>query len=167
MKRSQLMARVRQQGTGPEVNLRRELWSTGLRYRVNVSVECIRPDIVFRSARVAVFVDGCFWHGCPDHYTKPKTNPTFWARKLNANVERDIRQTAALESAGWRVLRFWEHEVKESRFKVACDVWSAVQDPLWRQDDSLRVIVTDAVADKIGDSTARLELVPLRPQLAS
>jgi DNA mismatch endonuclease (patch repair protein) len=73
-----------------------------------------RPDVVFQRARLAVFIDGCFWHGCPPHYVRPRSNASFWADKLSTNVERDRRQTIGLEESGWRVLRFWEHEVFEA-----------------------------------------------------
>lgn len=69
-----------------------------------------RPDIVFTRHKLAVFVDGCFWHSCPEHATMPKANREWWEAKLTANVERDRRHTAELEEAGWTVLRFWEHE---------------------------------------------------------
>ena len=71
----------------------------------------VRPDFVFRQARLALFVDGCFWHGCPKHETKPKNNRTFWRRKLSANKNRDTLVTRTLRRAGWRVLRIWEHEL--------------------------------------------------------
>ncbi len=70
----------------------------------------MRPDIVFVSARVAVYVDGCFWHECPEHGSAPKANREWWAEKLRANVERDRRHDAALRAAGWEVIRIWEHE---------------------------------------------------------
>jgi len=69
-----------------------------------------RPDIVFPRARIAVYVDGCFWHRCPEHGTSPKANADYWVPKLLANVERDRRTTASLTAEGWTVLRFWEHE---------------------------------------------------------
>jgi len=71
----------------------------------------VRPDFVFLKSRTAVFVDGCFWHGCPKHATKPKNNRAFWHRKLSANKTRDQLVTRTLRRAGWRVLRVWEHEL--------------------------------------------------------
>ena len=71
----------------------------------------VRPDFVFRQARLAVFVDGCFWHGCPKHATKPKNNRAFWHRKLAANKDRDRLVIQTLRRAGWRVLRIWEHDL--------------------------------------------------------
>jgi DNA mismatch endonuclease, patch repair protein len=73
----------------------------------------VRPDFVFGTARLALFVDGCFWHGCPLHATKPAQNAEFWERKLSSNVERDAVHTRALEAAGWTVLRVWEHELRQ------------------------------------------------------
>lgn len=100
--------------TNPERLVRSSLHRHGLRFRKNqvLAVDDIRvtADIVFRSERVAVFIDGCFWHGCPEHGRAPKTNPTYWTAKLARNVERDARNTALLRAAGWTVLRHWEHE---------------------------------------------------------
>jgi len=93
--------------------LRRELHRIGLRYRVNRPVlpgVRRRADVVFTPARVAVFVDGCFWHGCPSHGTRPKANADWWAAKLAGNVARDRDTDARLDAAGWRVVRVWEHE---------------------------------------------------------
>ena len=73
----------------------------------------VRPDFVFHRQRLAVFVDGCFWHGCPQHGTRPKGNAAFWRRKFAANIARDRRVNRALRRAGWRVLRIWEHELKQ------------------------------------------------------
>lgn len=83
-------------------------------------------DIAFRGARVAVFIDGCFWHGCPEHYTGPKLNAFFWAEKVQRNRSRDRDTETALIAAGWRVLRFWEHEAPE---KVAAVVLDALARP--------------------------------------
>lgn len=100
----------RSQHTRPEVLLRQALWRAGLRYRLHTRTPVGRPDIVFPRQQVAIFIDGCFWHGCPEHYVRPRSRPEFWAAKLQANFERDHRQTRDLEAQGWQVLRFWEHE---------------------------------------------------------
>lgn len=105
----------RRTGTRPEVALRSALHARGLRFRKDHRLPvgegvAVRPDIVFTAARVAVFVDGCFWHSCPEHATTPKRNAEFWRQKLTRNVQRDQRDTAALEAAGWTVMRVWEHE---------------------------------------------------------
>ena len=111
--RSQIMARVRRSGTEPELLLRRKLWSMGRRYRLRMKLPG-SPDLVFVSARLAVFVDGCFWHGCPVHHTLPAANRGFWLRKVTRNQERDRRVDEELAALGWRVLRIWEHEVREA-----------------------------------------------------
>jgi DNA mismatch endonuclease (patch repair protein) len=99
--------------TSTEIAVRRELHARGLRYRVDFAPLPglrRRADVVFTRARVAVFIDGCFWHGCPIHGTAPKRNADYWGPKLAANVARDQDTDRRLADAGWRVLRFWEHE---------------------------------------------------------
>ncbi len=103
----------RSRDTGPELALRRQLHARGLRYRVDAVVEPdvrSRADLVFRSARVVVFVDGCFWHRCPVHATTPRANAAFWEAKFRRNVARDRRIDAELAARGWTVVRVWEHE---------------------------------------------------------
>lgn len=104
----------RRKDTSPELAVRRRLHSAGLRYRVDYSADATdrrrRADIVFTRARVAVFIDGCFWHGCPDHFIAPRRNSDYWGPKIARNIERDRSSTARLQDAGWQVLRFWEHE---------------------------------------------------------
>lgn len=106
------MKRVKQKDTSAELALRIGLYRRGFRYRVHHKIEGIMVDVVFLSAKVAVFVDGCFWHGCPLHATFPKSNESYWLPKLAANKERDVRQTEKLEHAGWVVIRVWEHECR-------------------------------------------------------
>jgi DNA mismatch endonuclease (patch repair protein) len=99
--------------TSPELAVRRLVHATGLRYRVNARpVPGLRrtADLVFRPTRVAVFIDGCFWHGCPKHGSVPKTNVEFWSAKINGNRRRDRETGRHLRREGWLVLRFWEHE---------------------------------------------------------
>ena len=104
------MARVRSKDTRPELVLRRALWRSGFRYRLHAKLPG-SPDIVFGGARVAVFVDGCFWHKCPHHYTAPARNADFWHEKVEKNVARDRAADRRLCAAGWLVLRIWEHEI--------------------------------------------------------
>lgn len=112
--------------TKPELAIRRELHRRGFRFRLDARVsKSIRskPDIVFNGAKVAVFVDGCFWHRCPDYGTLPKNNHQWWAEKLCASTERDTRTTATLKAEGWKVIRIWEHEpVNEAVERVAAAV---------------------------------------------
>ncbi|MCE9635630.1 MAG: very short patch repair endonuclease [Planctomycetes bacterium] len=107
------MRRVRREDTAPEVALRRALHRAGVRFRLHAAGLPGRPDIVLVKARVAVFVDGCFWHGCPEHFVQPKTNSTFWLEKVQTNQERDRRVDGVLRAAGWSVVRVWEHEDPE------------------------------------------------------
>jgi len=99
--------------TRPEIALRSALHRCGFRFRkdlpIRISDGPVRPDIVFPKARVAVFVDGCFWHCCPEHGSRPATNRDYWEPKLDKNVARDEKVNAGLKEAGWTVLRFWEH----------------------------------------------------------
>jgi DNA mismatch endonuclease (patch repair protein) len=103
--------------TKPEVRVRSGLHRAGLRFRKNLMIRLpersVRPDIVFTRAKLAVFIDGCFWHQCPEHGNVPRTNVDYWVPKLRRNVERDRATDAALEVAGWHVIRAWEHEPVE------------------------------------------------------
>ncbi|WP_020579902.1 very short patch repair endonuclease [Actinopolymorpha alba] len=100
--------------TKPEVALRRELHRRGLRFRVNHPGLPGRPDVAFTRVKVAVFVDGCFWHRCPTHGTLPRNNREWWLAKLDRNVARDRAKDAALADLGWTVLHVWEHEMPET-----------------------------------------------------
>ena len=113
------MSRIRGRDTGPELKLRRSVWALGVRYRLQYRIGRTRPDMVFVGAKLAVFVDGCFWHGCPQHSTMPKNNRDFWEQKLRRNRERDVENTQWLETQGWRVLRLWEHEIEASSLDCA------------------------------------------------
>ena len=103
--------------TKPELVIRQLLHAEGFRYRVNIRpVPEIRrtADIVFTRAKVAVFIDGCFWHGCPAHYQRPVSNRGYWDEKVLRNRARDVETSSVLADKGWKVLRFWEHEVVEA-----------------------------------------------------
>jgi DNA mismatch endonuclease, patch repair protein len=113
--RSANMRANRRVNTKPELALRRALHALGYRYRKDHRLDLaagvrVRPDIVFTARKVAVFVDGCFWHCCPEHGTQPASNTWYWEPKLARNVERDRAADSALAGAGWTVVRFWEHE---------------------------------------------------------
>lgn len=121
------MSRQKSRDTGIEMALRKALHSAGLRYRVHRRpVKGVRreADLVFGPARVAVFVDGCFWHGCPEHATWPRSNAEFWRVKIETNRERDADTDVRLHEAGWLPLRIWEHETVEI---AAARVISAVR----------------------------------------
>lgn len=105
----------RRRDTGPELALRSALHAAGLRYRCDLRVDLpdgrrVRPDIVFTRKRIAIFVDGCFWHSCPEHGRMPAANTAYWSPKLERTQERDRDNTHALEAAGWTVIRLWEHQ---------------------------------------------------------
>ncbi|MEV8630658.1 very short patch repair endonuclease [Streptosporangium sp. NPDC051023] len=112
--RSRNMQANRRANTKPEVVLRSALHRLGYRYRKDFRLDLesvkVKPDIVFTARKVAVFVDGCFWHVCPEHGRQPTTNEWYWTPKLRRNMERDQTVNAALEAAGWQVVRLWEHE---------------------------------------------------------
>jgi len=120
------MQAARPRDTAPEKALRSSLHNRGLRFRVDQKIikELNRKaDIVFRSAKVAVFVDGCFWHGCPVHGTQAKANAEFWKNKIKHNQARDLDTNVQLKKAGWSVVRVWEHEALE---KVSQKIYSIV-----------------------------------------
>jgi DNA mismatch endonuclease, patch repair protein len=108
--------------TTPERLLRRALFKVGVRFRLDVqpvpSLRC-KADIVFRAQRVCIFVDGCFWHGCPRHFKCPKTNGPWWEEKIKANRVRDVRQAKLLKKHGWKVVRVWEHDLKPEQISSA------------------------------------------------
>lgn len=119
------MRRQRRRDTAPEIVLRSALHRSGLRFRVDYPLAGLRrrADLAFPTERVAVFVDGCFWHGCPEHGTAPKANAAWWRDKIAANVARDRETVVRLEEAGWLVVRVWEHEaVNHSAPRVASAV---------------------------------------------
>jgi len=110
------MSRQARRDTAPEVAVRKLLHASGYRYRLNERVPGMARrtiDITFTRAKVAVFLDGCFWHGCPEHATQPKSNAGWWRQKLDRNMARDVETTEHLTAAGWTVLRFWEHEAPD------------------------------------------------------
>jgi DNA mismatch endonuclease (patch repair protein) len=107
------MSRFPRRDTVPEVAVRRLLHARGLRYRVNVPVPGLPRrtiDVAFTRLKIAVFIDGCYWHGCPDHGRMPRSNREWWTEKLRRNKARDIQTASHLEGLGWAVLRFWAHE---------------------------------------------------------
>ena len=130
--------------TKPELAVRRLVHAGGLRFRVDFAPlpdqRRLRADLVFTRAKVAVFMDGCFWHGCPEHHTLAKRNAEFWAAKVAGNRARDERVNLMLAEAGWTVLRFWEHE-----------------DPNWAADriaDSVRARVIPRTRDSVAPASS-------------
>jgi DNA mismatch endonuclease, patch repair protein len=106
------MSRIHGKDTGPEVKIRKMLFARGIRgYRIHYDLPG-KPDIVFVNKKIAIFIDGCFWHKCPDCFQEPDTRKEFWMKKIGSNVERDEKNTRQLTDDGWTVLRFWEHEIR-------------------------------------------------------
>jgi DNA mismatch endonuclease, patch repair protein len=132
--RSANMRANRRSDTGPEMALRRALHRRGYRYRKDYRLDLamgarVRPDIAFTARRVAVFVDGCFWHACPEHGSRPAANTWYWEPKLKRNVERDRAADAALAAAGWQVVRVWEHESVEAALSAVTEALRRSGDP--------------------------------------
>ena len=125
-RRSRLMSRVRSKDTGIELAVRRAVHARGLRYRKNVRRLPGTPDLVFSGPKVAIFVDGDFWHGW-DFASKRQKLPRYWVDKIDANRRRDIRNTAELQESGWLVLRFWGHEVLQDVEAVADQIEESVR----------------------------------------
>lgn len=112
-----VMRANKRSGTQPELRIRKLVHASGLRYRIDTKPEKDlnrRADIVFRQAKVAVFIHGCFWHGCPRHFKSPKTNKRFWETKIERNIQRDKETRNILRKRGWRVIEIWEHQSSES-----------------------------------------------------
>jgi DNA mismatch endonuclease (patch repair protein) len=123
--RSRIMGRIRGKNTKPELRLRRALHSQGVRYRVHDRSVPGTPDISHKGARVAVFVDGCFWHGCPEHYSRPKSRQEFWDGKLAYN--HDLRARVKSRLAGWKVVELWECQVAGNASAAASKVAKAMK----------------------------------------
>jgi len=123
--RSEIMSRVKNKDSEAERALRSALHAEGLRFRLHRRIEGVTVDIVFLGPKVVVFVDGCFWHGCPKHATFPKSNQDYWLPKLAENKERDKRQSKRLREAGWNVIRVWEHDCSPPAPRVVARIADA------------------------------------------
>ncbi len=121
------MAGLKRKDTGPELELRRALHKNGLRFRLHRRDLPGRPDIVFASIRLAIFVDGCFWHGCPEHRVKPKSNTQFWEAKIVENQQRDRRNDLKLTDMGWTVMHIWEHEDPKEVAQRVLELWQKIK----------------------------------------
>ena len=138
-KRSEVMSRIRSRGNKDTelalIRVFRAHGITGWRKQQEVRIQKsevrilkVRPDFVFPKLRLAVFVDGCFWHGCPQHATKPRTNAAFWRKKFAANRARDVLVTRTLRRNGWRVLRIWEHELaRKHEARLVARIWRVLE----------------------------------------
>ena len=158
----------RRSDTKPELALRRALHRRGYRfrkdYRLDLEGARVRPDIAFTARRVAVFVDGCFWHACPDHGSKPAANVWYWEPKLRRNVERDRAADAALAAAGWDVVRIWEHAPLEAA--VMAVLAALASRPPAVPPRGVPAASTEIVAQVARGNGAATEAEVARPELA-
>ncbi len=126
--RSRCMSNIKEKNTGPELLLRKALWKYGCRYQLKNKQKIPgRPDLIFSSAKVVVFIDGCFWHNCPIHGHTPKTNLEYWENKLERNRQRAEFVNEKLAEMGWLVLRFWEHEIEDDLALVVQKIAMAIK----------------------------------------
>ena len=128
--RSKIMSKIRGKDTKPEIFLRKVLFRSGYRYSLKhrFKENNFRPDIVMVSRKICIFVDGCFWHGCPRCYKEPKSNRDYWVPKINRNIERDKEQNEYLKRNGWKVIRVWEHDLKENPTKTMIHVIREIEE---------------------------------------
>jgi DNA mismatch endonuclease (patch repair protein) len=116
------MSRIKGKNTGPEVKLRKLLYSSGIRgYRLHYNLPG-KPDLTFIGKKTVIFIDGCFWHKCPECFQEPATRRDFWMKKILSNVERDKKVDKQLKSDGWKVIRIWEHEIRKDPESVAAGI---------------------------------------------
>tara|TARA_Y100000590_G_scaffold397840_1_gene479655 strand:+ start:1079 stop:1483 length:405 start_codon:yes stop_codon:yes gene_type:complete len=123
--RSYVMSRIRGTRTKPELEIKSMLDGRKLRYQPKGIPE--RPDFASKKLKLAVFIDGCFWHGCPTCYREPKSNKKFWREKIERNRNRDKTVNRSLRKNGWKVIRFWEHDVRKNRTRVAERIHRAIE----------------------------------------
>ncbi|WDF45998.1 very short patch repair endonuclease [Chryseobacterium sp. KACC 21268] len=129
LERSKLMSKIKGKDTQPEIIFRKALWSEGLRYWLNVSKLPGKPDVVLRKYKVAIFIDGDFWHGYnwEEKKLRIKSNAEYWIKKIERNMERDLENTAALQEMGYTVFRFWEHNIKKDLTSCLFQVKSFIE----------------------------------------
>ncbi|MDO8873587.1 MAG: very short patch repair endonuclease [Methanoregula sp.] len=127
--RSRVMSKIRSKNTKPEVQLRKFLWNQGYRgYRIHNADLPGKPDIVFKKKKIAIFIDGCFWHKCPFDFREPKTNPEYWMKKIQSNVDRDKKVNEQLQSDGWKVVRVWEHMMRKEPEKIVAGILALMKE---------------------------------------
>ncbi|HEX8218515.1 MAG TPA: very short patch repair endonuclease [Chloroflexia bacterium] len=127
-KRSEIMRRVKGKNTSLEMKVRSALHRRGLRYRLSYALPG-KPDLVFVKAHIAVFIDSCFWHGCSQHVRMPNSNQEYWQVKIRRNVERDAKTNELYKELDWRIIRVWEHELKEDFEGCITRLQQAVREP--------------------------------------
>ena len=118
-KRSKIMSCIRCKNTKPEITIRKMIWSKGFRYRIHDKTIFGTPDISNKSRGIVIFVDGCFWHGCPICYKEPKTNTVFWRNKIQRNREMRDKVKKILKRDGWKIIEIWEHQINKNPHMIA------------------------------------------------
>lgn len=118
-KRSRIMGSIKGKDTLLELKFEKILKDAGLKFRRNVKELPGRPDVVFKNKKIVIFVDGCFWHGCKEHFSPPKSNRWFWMKKISDNIERDKLINKFYKKMGWRVLRIWQHDMNKKSKRVS------------------------------------------------
>jgi len=126
-KRSEIMSRIKGSDTSFEDSFRKALWKRGLRYRKNVKGMTGKPDLCFPRDKIVVFLDSCFWHGCKYHCRTPKSNVEYWEGKIERNKKRDKEVTKFYKNNSYKIMRFWEHEVKENFDEILDKIEKAVK----------------------------------------
>jgi DNA mismatch endonuclease (patch repair protein) len=122
------MSKIHGENTSPEIKIRKMLFAQGIRgYRIHFNIPG-KPDLVFTKKKIAVFIDGCFWHKCPVCFQEPETRKEFWMKKISSNVERDEKVNLQLQKEGWRVIRIWEHEIRKDPEKVVQRIDNLLKD---------------------------------------
>jgi DNA mismatch endonuclease (patch repair protein) len=122
------MSKIHGENTGPEIKIRKMLFARGIRgYRIQFNIPG-KPDLVFTKKKIAIFIDGCFWHKCPVCFQEPETRKEFWMKKIGSNVERDKKVNQQLQDEGWRVIRIWEHEIRKEPDKVVQRIDNLLKD---------------------------------------
>ena len=114
-KRSQIMSKVRSKNTSLELNFKKLIRKLKFEYQPKIFG---KPDFASKKLRIAIFIDSCFWHKCPKHFRKPSANSSYWTQKINRNVERAKEVNNYLKKDGWKILRFWEHDLKNNSKKI-------------------------------------------------
>jgi DNA mismatch endonuclease (patch repair protein) len=112
-KRSEIMSRIRNKDSKIEIEFRKALWKEGFRYRKNVNGYFGKPDLVLKKYKTVIFIDSCFWHGCKKHCKLPATNNKFWKEKIEKNMQRDKKVTLYYKRNNWKIIRIWEHDLKD------------------------------------------------------
>ncbi len=126
-KRSEIMSHVRSKESTIEVKFRKELWKCGFRYSKNSSKYFGKPDLVLKKYKTVIFIDSCFWHGCKKHCRVPSVNKKYWTQKIKRNIERDKEVASCYKTISWKIIRIWEHQIKNSQKKVISAIIANLQ----------------------------------------